>query len=86
MFLTGFDAKTMFFFTYVESFLFSCKIVCKRLAKTNSKYILFQSASADKESEMSEVLLYLADKLVDFLLAVLSIVIGYYINKWLDRK
>lgn len=35
---------------------------------------------------MSEVILYLADKLVDFLLAVLLIVIGYYINKWLDRR
>ena len=34
---------------------------------------------------MSEVLLYLADKAVDFLLAILLIVIGYYINKWLDR-
>ncbi len=40
----------------------------------------------DKESEMSEVMLYLADKLVDFLLAVLLIVIGYYISKWLDRR
>mgnify|MGYP004501242391 FL=1 len=35
---------------------------------------------------MSEVILYLADKLAAFLLAVLLIVIGYYINKWLDRR
>ncbi len=35
---------------------------------------------------MSEVLLYLTDKLVDFLLAVLLTVIGYYINKWLDGR
>ena len=32
------------------------------------------------------VLLYFADKLLDFLLAILLIVIGYYINKWLDGR
>lgn len=35
---------------------------------------------------MSGAMLYLADKLVDFLLAILLIVIGYHINKWLDRR
>lgn len=31
-------------------------------------------------------LIYFADKLLDFELAILLIVIGYYINKWLDGK
>ncbi len=35
---------------------------------------------------MKEVLLYLADKLVDFLLTVVVAVVTYYITKWLDRK
>lgn len=56
------------------------------LTITDKRYILYLSAKTDKESEMSEVTLYLADKLADFLLAVLLIVIGYYINKWLDRR
>ena len=33
-----------------------------------------------------DVLLYFADKFLDFLLAILLIVIGYYINKWLDGR
>ena len=32
------------------------------------------------------VLLYFADKLLDFLLAILLFVIGDYINKWLDGR
>ncbi len=35
---------------------------------------------------MSEVLLYLADKLVDFLLALVIAIATYYITKWLDKK
>lgn len=35
---------------------------------------------------MNDVLFYFADKLLDFELAILLIVIGYYINKWLDGK
>lgn len=35
---------------------------------------------------MKEVLLYLADKLVDFLLATASAVVAYCVTKWLDKK
>lgn len=35
---------------------------------------------------MNDVLFYFADKLLDFELAILLIVIGYYINKWLDGR
>lgn len=58
----------------------------KALTNTNKRGILYLSARADKEPEMSGAMLYLADKLVDFLLAILLIVIGYHINKWLDRR
>lgn len=44
------------------------------------------SGRADKETKVKEVLLYLADKLVDFLLTLVVAVVTYYITKWLDKK
>ena len=34
----------------------------------------------------SDVLFYFADKFLDFQLAILAIVIGYYIDRWLNGR
>ena len=44
------------------------------------------SGTPDKEHKVKEVLLYFADKLVDFLLTLVVAVVTYYITKWLDKK
>ena len=49
-------------------------------------YIITISGRADKETQVREVLLYWADKLVDFLLTLVVAVVTYYITKWLDKK
>ena len=54
--------------------------------KQNQHYIITISGRADKETKVKEVLLYLADKLVDFLLTLVVAVVTYYITKWLDKK
>jgi len=35
---------------------------------------------------MNDLVFYFVDKLLDFELAILVVVIGYYITKWLDGK
>ena len=35
---------------------------------------------------MKEVLLYFADKVLDFLFSMLGVIVAYYITKWLDRE
>ena len=54
--------------------------------QNQSDEVLLNHRETDKETKMNDVLFYFADKLLDFELAILLIVIGYYINKWLDGK
>ena len=37
-------------------------------------------------NELFKIPIYLADKLVDFLLTLVVAVVTYYITKWLDKK
>ena len=44
------------------------------------------SGTPGKETEVKEVLLYLGDKLADFFFAMLGVVVGHYINRWLEKR
>ncbi len=44
------------------------------------------SGTPDKETKVKEVLLYLADKLADFFFAMLGVVVGHYIDRWLNGR
>lgn len=48
--------------------------------------IIISQGRLTKETQVREVLLYWADKIVDFLLAIIIVIVSYYITKWLDRK
>ncbi len=52
----------------------------------NVCYYIATKGNLGKEFKVKSVLLYFADKGFEFLLAMLGVVVGYYITKWLDGR